>query len=57
LDRRATAPGKADDKSWDAVAQLIRYANVVGRKIPFSTQSIQSGELFVETTPRPSRKP
>jgi hypothetical protein len=52
----ATVTGKAD-KKWDAVAQLIRYADVVGRKTPLSVQSIQSGELFVETPPRRSSKP
>ena len=42
-------------KSWDAITQLIRYTNVVGRGVPVSAQSIQSGELFIEA-PRPSDK-
>jgi hypothetical protein len=42
--------------NWDAITQLIRYGDVVGRKIPVSVQSIQSGELFFEPH-RPSDKP
>jgi hypothetical protein len=46
--KAVTARRKKSRKSWDAITQLIRYTDVVGRKIPVSAQSIQSGELFVE---------
>ncbi|MBN9546946.1 MAG: hypothetical protein J0I19_15875 [Alphaproteobacteria bacterium] len=54
--RAATALRKKNRRSWDAIAQLIRYTHVVGRDIPVSAQAIQSGELFLEA-PRPSDKP
>jgi len=54
--REAAALRQKNRKSWDAITQLIRYTDVVGRNIPASAQSIQSGELFVEA-PRPSDTP
>jgi len=54
--RAAAALRKKNCKSWDAIAQLIRYTHVVGRDIPVSAQAIQNGELFIESR-RPSDKP
>ena len=45
--RSAAALRKKKRKNWNAITQLIRYTDVVGRKIPVSAQSIQSGELFI----------
>jgi len=47
--RAAAALRQKNHKSWDAITQLSRYTDVVGRNIPLSAQSIQSGELFLET--------
>ena len=54
--RAARALRQKNRKNWDAIAQLVRYADVVGRNVPLSAQTIQSGELFVEAPP-PSDKP
>jgi hypothetical protein len=39
---------KKNRRSWDAVKQLIRYKEVVGRDVPVSAESIRTGTLFVE---------
>ena len=36
-------------KKWDAIRQLIRYRDVVGRETPISVETIRNGELFVDT--------
>ncbi|MEP6829251.1 MAG: hypothetical protein ABI963_02845 [Rhizomicrobium sp.] len=46
--RAATVLRRKKQKRWDAIKQLIRYKEVVGREVPISVESIQSGELFVE---------
>jgi len=56
FDWRAAATAREKSrKSWDAIRQLARYADVVGRAIPISAQSIQSGELFVEPRRPPDK--
>ncbi len=35
-------------KKWDAIRQLIRYREVVGRETPISVETIRNGELFVD---------
>jgi hypothetical protein len=39
---------KQNRRTWDAVQQLIRYKEVVGRDVPVSAESIRTGALFVE---------
>ena len=48
IDWSVMALRQQNRKSWDAITQLIHYTDVVGRNIPVSVQSIQSGALFVE---------
>jgi hypothetical protein len=49
--RAATALRKKNLRKWDAIKQLIRYTEVVGRDKSISVQSIETGELFVDTSP------
>ena len=37
-------------KKWDAIKQLIRYREIVGREAEVSADSIASGELFLDPT-------
>ena len=37
-------------KKWDAIKQLARYREVIGRDVPVCAESIQNGELFRDTT-------
>jgi hypothetical protein len=53
--RAAVALRRKKQKRWDAIKQLIRYKEVVGREVPVSAESIQSGELFVEPPVIPNR--
>jgi hypothetical protein len=53
--RAAATARRKSHKSWDAIRQLARYADVVGREIPNSIQSLQSGELFIESRRPPDR--
>jgi hypothetical protein len=46
--RAATALRQKNRKTWDAIKQLIRYREVVGRDVPISVESIRTGTLFVE---------
>lgn len=39
---------KKKRRKWDAIRQLIRYKEVVGRDVPISAESIKTGMLFVE---------
>jgi hypothetical protein len=49
FDWRATMTlRKKERRKWDAIKQLIRYKEVVGRDVPISAESIQTGTLFVE---------
>ena len=45
----STLCGK-NKKPWDAIKQLIRYKEVVGRETVISAESLQSGELFLDVT-------
>jgi hypothetical protein len=53
--RTAAALRKKNQKRWDAVKQLTRYVEVVGREAPISAQSIQDGKLFVNPPAQPAR--
>jgi hypothetical protein len=46
--RAAAALRRKNRKKWDAIKQLIRYREVVGRDVPVSAESIQTGSLFVQ---------
>jgi hypothetical protein len=46
--RAATALRKKNHRTWDAIKQLIRYREVVGRDAPITAESIQTGTLFVD---------
>jgi hypothetical protein len=46
--RAATALRKKNHRTWDAIKQLIRYREVVGRDVPITVESIRTGTLFVE---------
>jgi hypothetical protein len=35
-------------KTWDAIKQLIRYREVVGRDVPISAEAIRTGMLFID---------
>jgi hypothetical protein len=35
-------------KKWDAVKQLIRYKEIVGREAEITADSIENGELFLD---------
>ena len=41
-------------RKWDAIRQLIRYKEIVGRDLPISVRSIETGELFVDAPPNKS---
>jgi hypothetical protein len=46
--RAVAALRNKNRKKWDAVKQLIRYKEIVGREVEISTDSIKSGELFLD---------
>jgi hypothetical protein len=46
--RSATALRKKDRRKWDAIKQLIRYKEVVGRDVPISAEAIRTGMLFID---------
>ena len=48
--KAATELRKKNLWKWDAIKQLIRYREVVGRDVPITVESIQSGTLFVDGT-------
>ena len=35
-------------KKWDAIKQLVRYQEIVGREAEITADSIKSGELFLD---------
>lgn len=46
--RAATALRQKNRKTWDAIKQLIRYKEVVGRDVPISAEAIRTGLLFID---------
>ena len=46
--RAATALRQKNRKTWDAIKQLIRYKEVVGRDVPVSAEAIRTGILFID---------
>ncbi len=52
--RAATALRNKHMRKWDAIRQLIRYREVVGRDLPISVRPIETGNLFVDAPPNKS---
>ncbi|MGZ5927467.1 MAG: hypothetical protein ACXWLJ_12400 [Rhizomicrobium sp.] len=46
--RAATALRQKNCKTWDAIKQLIRYREVVGRDVLISAEAIRTGVLFID---------
>jgi len=51
FDWRAVAALRSKNrKKWDAVKQLARYQEIVGREAEISADSLESGSLFPDPT-------
>lgn len=49
FDWRVTAALREKNRlKWDAIKQLIRYTEVVGRDVPVSAEAIRTGMLFID---------
>ncbi len=48
--KAASAQQSKSWKKWDAIKQLARYREVIGRDAPGCAESMQNGELFQDRT-------
>ena len=46
--KTASAQNNKNLKKWDAIKQLARYREVIGRDAPACAESMQNGEPFQE---------